>query len=174
MYAGWLAEEIGAPESVVSMISRAAMLRDIGKIAVPTHILRKPGGLTAEERDVMAQHPVIGAMIVQAMPNMKEIVDGVLYHHEQYDGGGYPEGLKGDDIPVLGRLLAIADAFSARSTTRPYRKALTWPEAAGAGRTIGQHSLMKGGADAQVDNSLPPAVHLRPVGGQQVNRDQRF
>lgn len=129
-FAAWLAEEIGCSSGTLAQVNSAARLHDIGKIAVPADILRKPGMLEPDELEVMKQHPRIGAMIVKAMPNMNEIVDGVLYHHERYDGLGYPEGLVGNEIPFLGRLLAVADAFSAMVTDRAYRKGMSWDEAA--------------------------------------------
>lgn len=129
-YSVWLAEELGYSHSTIEQISTAAMLHDVGKIAVPTSILRKPGALTEEEFDLMKRHTTIGAMIVQAMPNMHDIVDGVRSHHERWDGKGYPDGLAEENIPFLGRLLAVADAFSAMTTDRPYRKGMSWPVAA--------------------------------------------
>jgi len=82
--------------------------------------------LTDEEYETMKRHTQLGSLIVGSVPGMESIIDVVRSHHERWDGSGYPDGLKGEDIPLLGRLLAVADAFSAMTTDRPYRKALTW------------------------------------------------
>jgi HD-GYP domain-containing protein (c-di-GMP phosphodiesterase class II) len=107
----------------------AGLLHDVGKVGIPDEILRKPGRLTDEEYDVMKQHPVVGAMIVSSMPGFQEIIPGVRNHHERWDGTGYPDGLAGEAIPLLGRLLAVPDTMSAMTTDRPYRKGLTWEAA---------------------------------------------
>lgn len=129
-YATWISEELGDSADTVRSIGLAAMVHDVGKIAVPGQILRKPGSLTEEEYNVLKQHTTIGAMIVQAIPGMGEMIPGVLYHHERWDGGGYPEGLRGEEIPYMGRVIAVADALSAMTTDRPYRKGMTFEEAA--------------------------------------------
>ena len=107
----------------------AAVLHDIGKIGVADGILRKTGTLTDTEYEAMKQHPLIGATILQHIRRFREVVLGMKYHHERYDGSGYPEGLVGSDIPMLARIIAMADCFDAMTTDRPYRKGLT-PDAA--------------------------------------------
>ncbi|MCC2669613.1 MAG: diguanylate cyclase and metal dependent phosphohydrolase [Armatimonadetes bacterium] len=124
-YSVQIARGMGLSEDVVQTIQVAGILHDVGKIGVPDHILRKPGHLTDEEFHVMKQHPVFGARIVGAMPGMEEVVHGVRHHHERYDGRGYPDRLAGTDIPLIGRIMAVADAFSAMTTHRPYRKGMT-------------------------------------------------
>ena len=128
-YALWIAEELGLSEETMRVIRTAGLLHDVGKIGVPDLILRKPGRLTDEEFAAMRKHPEIGALIVGGLPGMETIVDGVRFHHERWDGKGYPDGLAGEDIPLLGRILAVADAFSAMTTDRPYRRGLEWPVA---------------------------------------------
>ncbi len=128
-YAVWIAQEHQLGEDACRTIRRAALLHDVGKIGVPDEILRKPGHLSDEEMDVMRQHPVIGAMIVGSMPGTGDVLPGIRHHHEQWDGAGYPDGLVGEQIPVLGRILAVADGFSALTTDRPYRKGMPWPQA---------------------------------------------
>lgn len=130
-YAVWIGEELEASPEVLQTIATAALLHDIGKIAVPSSILQKPAALNEEEQLVVRQHPYIGSLIVQALPGMAGTVDGVLHHHEHYDGTGYPYGLAGKDIPFLGRLLAVADAYSAMTTDRPYRRGMDPQIAAG-------------------------------------------
>jgi diguanylate cyclase (GGDEF)-like protein/putative nucleotidyltransferase with HDIG domain len=125
-YALWIAEEMGLSEETQRVLRMGCLLHDVGKIGVPDDILRKPGRLTAEEYEVMKQHPHLGALIVGALPGMEYILDIVRSHHERWDGRGYPDGLKGEEISLLGRLVAVADAFSAMTTDRPYRKGLDW------------------------------------------------
>ncbi len=104
-------------------------LHDIGKIGVPDHILNKPAPLTPEEFELMKRHPEIGATIIQDVPFLKPAVPYVYYHHERYDGKGYPTGLAGDKIPIEGRILAVVDTFDAVTSDRPYRTAGTWEDA---------------------------------------------
>lgn len=125
-YALWTAEELGVSEESLRVIRIGGLLHDVGKITVPDEILRKPGRLTAEEYEILQQHPRMGALIVGAIPGMEEILDAVRSHHERWDGKGYPDATAGEETPFLGRLLAVADAFSAMTTDRPYRKGLEW------------------------------------------------
>ncbi len=122
-YAVALAEAIGLSPEEVSRVSTTALLHDIGKIGVPDRILSKKGKLNEEEWGVVKSHPGLGANIVRNVPGLVPCVNGVLYHHERWDGTGYPEGLKGDNIPLDARILAIADAFAAMTSARPYRDA---------------------------------------------------
>jgi diguanylate cyclase (GGDEF)-like protein len=128
-YALWIVEELAFSEETMRVTRVGGLLHDVGKIGVPEDILRKPDRLTAPEYDAMKHHPQLGALIVGGVPGMESILDAVRFHHERWDGGGYPTGLSGEDIPLLGRILAVADAFSAMTTTRPYRQALTWEAA---------------------------------------------
>jgi HD-GYP domain-containing protein (c-di-GMP phosphodiesterase class II) len=108
------------------VIRIGGLLHDVGKIGVPDEILRKPGRLTPEEYEVMKRHARTGALMVSAVPGMEAILDAVAYHHERWDGKGYPDALAGEQIPLLGRILAVGDAFSAMTTDRPYRKGMDW------------------------------------------------
>jgi putative nucleotidyltransferase with HDIG domain len=105
------------------------LLHDIGKIAVPDAILYKPGALTSEERQMMARHPTAGAEILGGIDFLQEALEVVRSHHERWDGTGYPDGLKGEGIPVAARVFAVADVFDALTTDRPYRPALPLDEA---------------------------------------------
>jgi diguanylate cyclase (GGDEF)-like protein/putative nucleotidyltransferase with HDIG domain len=125
-FALWIADELGFAEEAMHTIRVGGLLHDVGKIGVPDGILRKPGALSKEEFEVVKRHPVLGALIVSGIPDMAPIVDIVRSHHERWDGKGYPDGLCGENIPLLGRLMAVADAFSAMTTTRPYRLAMSW------------------------------------------------
>lgn len=106
-----------------------SMLHDIGKIVIKDSILTKPGKLTEEEWREMKKHPEIGYRIAQSVPELSQIAECILYHHERWDGSGYPQGLKGKEIPLLARILAVVDAYDAMTNKRPYRKALSKLEA---------------------------------------------
>ncbi len=116
-----LAEALNLEPLEIHRLETCAMLHDIGKISVTNDILNKRGELTEDEWKLMKTHPVVGANIVSHVRKLKACIPGILYHHERYDGGGYPEGLKGEEIPLDARILAIADAFAAMTTERPYR-----------------------------------------------------
>ena len=128
-YSVFLAERMGAEPDFIQTIRVAGLLHDVGKIGIPDHILRKPGKLTSEEYEIVQQHVVLGDMIVRDLPDVELIRAGVRHHHERWDGTGYVDRLAGGDIPLIARILAVSDAFSAMTTTRPYRKALDVGEA---------------------------------------------
>ena len=111
------------------MVYRAGRLHDIGKIGIPDKILRKPAALTEQEYETVKQHVALGDLIVRDLPDLAEIRAGIRHHHERWDGKGYLHHLAGEDIPEVARILAVCDAFSAMTTTRPYRKALSVDEA---------------------------------------------
>ena len=123
-YAVALAEAIGLSPDEVSRVSTTALLHDIGKIGIPDKILSKKGKLTNEEWEAIKSHPKLGANIIGNVPGLVSCLPAILYHHERWDGTGYPEGLKGETIPLDARILAIADAFAAMTSARPYRDAL--------------------------------------------------
>jgi diguanylate cyclase (GGDEF)-like protein/putative nucleotidyltransferase with HDIG domain len=123
-YAVALAEAIGLSPEEVSKVSTAALLHDIGKIGVPDKVLSKKGKLNREDWDAIKAHPKLGAVIVGNIPSLVPCVSSILHSHERWDGGGYPEGLKGEEIPIEARILLIADSFCAMSSDRPYRHAL--------------------------------------------------
>ncbi len=124
-----VARELDYSREQLEAVRISGLLHDVGKIAVPDQILRHPGKLGRDEWDIMQQHPVFGALIVKDVPHLERVVDGIKYHHEKWDGSGYPEKLVGEDIPEMGRLLAMGDCYSALTTDRPYRKGWT-PDAA--------------------------------------------
>lgn len=124
-YAIALATAVGLSTEERKALKVAADLHDVGKIGVRTDILRKPGPLTSEEWSMIYEHPRLGHMLLRQAPQKEMVLEAVLHHHERYDGMGYPDGLEGDEIPLLARILAVADAYSAMITDRPYRKALT-------------------------------------------------
>jgi diguanylate cyclase (GGDEF)-like protein len=128
-YADFLATTLGIDGATRRTIYRAGRLHDVGKIGIPDSILRKPAMLTADEYAVVKQHVALGDLIVRDLPDDELVRAGVRHHHERWDGQGYLHGLAGEEIPLIARILAVADAFSAMTTTRPYRKALSVDEA---------------------------------------------
>ena len=128
-YAMFLAARLGLDADEMRVIQTAGLLHDVGKIGIPDQILRKPGKLTEAEFDIVKQHVALGDMIVRDLPDLDQVRAGIRHHHERWDGDGYLERLEGEDIPQIARILAVADAFSAMTTTRPYRKALDVREA---------------------------------------------
>ncbi len=129
MYSVLMAEHMGLNQEEIEDIRVAALLHDVGKIGIEDRILKKPAALTEEEYTIMKTHPEKGAKIMAEIPQMKKYVPGMYYHHECMDGRGYPIGLKGDQIPLMARIISVADTFDAMTTNRPYQRAMT-PEVA--------------------------------------------
>ncbi|MEW5807444.1 MAG: HD domain-containing phosphohydrolase [Acidobacteriota bacterium] len=123
-----IAKEMGMEKNELEALKAASLLHDIGKIAVPEYILSKPGKLTPDEFKIMSTHPAIGANILETVKFPYPLGPTVRYHHERYDGSGYPEGLKAAAIPLAARILAVVDCYDALTTDRPYRKALSKQE----------------------------------------------
>lgn len=124
-YACTIGEGLGLKDSEIDILRMAGLLHDVGKIGVPDQVLNKPGRLNSEEMEIIRTHPAVGEAIVRKSYNLESILPGVLYHHEHYDGSGYPEGLSGENIPLIARIISVADAFDALITDRPYRTALS-------------------------------------------------
>jgi HD-GYP domain-containing protein (c-di-GMP phosphodiesterase class II) len=123
-YSVAIARHMDLPADEVKKVRIAALLHDVGKIGIDDRILRKPTALTDEEFEVMKLHPVKGALIMGQIPQLKWIIPGMRYHHEKWDGTGYPDGLAAEEIPMLARIISVADTFDAMTTTRPYQKAM--------------------------------------------------
>jgi putative nucleotidyltransferase with HDIG domain len=123
-YAAGLARAVDLAPADIQGIKTAALLHDIGKLAVPEHILSKPGPLTQEEFQKIRIHPQVGAEIIAAVPFPYPVAPLILSHHERWDGKGYPQGLSGEHIPLGARILTIVDYYDAITTERPYHKAL--------------------------------------------------
>jgi diguanylate cyclase (GGDEF)-like protein len=119
------AELLNLPKSETQSLLLASVLHDIGKIAIPDQILRKPGKLLRDEYDLIRRHPQIGAMLIEHVPGFAEAANAVLHHHERYDGRGYPFKLAGEAIPLLARIVTLIDAFSAMVMDRPYHKGMS-------------------------------------------------
>jgi putative nucleotidyltransferase with HDIG domain len=135
-YSMLIAKELGMSEEFQETVRVAAQLHDVGKIGIEDRILKKPGALTAEEFDVMKTHTTKGANILRPVAQLKEMIPGIELHHESLDGRGYPHGLKADEIPLLPRIIAVADTFDALTTNRPYQQARSSEEALGVIRSL--------------------------------------
>jgi putative two-component system response regulator len=123
-YSVALAEKLGLSQELRVALRRGALIHDIGKLSVPDHILLKPGPLTPEERKIMEQHTIAGERICAPLRSFRHVLPIIRHHHEKWDGSGYPDGLKGEQIPLTARILQITDIYDALTTDRPYRKAL--------------------------------------------------
>jgi HD-GYP domain-containing protein (c-di-GMP phosphodiesterase class II)/ligand-binding sensor protein len=128
-YAVKAASEMNLGSKFITMLKIAGQLHDFGKIGIREHILSKEGRLNESERDAIREHPVIGSQILGKFKSFADIVPGIRHHHEHFDGTGYPAGLEGEDIPLVGRIISVADAYDAMTTDRPYRVKLEHQEA---------------------------------------------
>src|SRR5437773_3346249 len=122
-YSVMIAREMGQPEEFLEIVRVSAQLHDVGKIGIEDRIHKKPRALTSEEFDIMKTHTSKGAHILRPVAQLKDMIPGIELHHESLDGRGYPYGLKGDEIPLLPRVIAVADTFDALTTNRPYQQA---------------------------------------------------
>src|SRR5438128_4553473 len=162
-YSVALGEKLGLSEELRVGLRRGGLVHDIGKLAVPEHILLKPGPLTTEERKIMEQHTIVGERICAPLRSFRHVLPIIRHHHEKQDGSGYPDGLKGEQIPLTARILQIADIYDALTTERPYRKALP-PEKAFA---IMREEVKRGWWDAVIlgefETIFLGSVPLQPV-----------
>ena len=145
-YSEALARAYGLEEKEIERIKLGAVLHDVGKIGIPEQILRKPTGLSDEEWQIMKQHPTIGVeKVIKPNRQLHDLIPMVKYHHERYDGKGYPEGIKGTDIPLAARIVSVADAYHALVSDRPYRKGMSIEDAC---------KILQDGAGTQWDKEL--------------------
>ncbi|MDD4908720.1 MAG: HD domain-containing protein [Candidatus Omnitrophica bacterium] len=153
-YSTEIAREMGLSQKDIDNLRYASPMHDIGKIVIPDAILKKPGGLTPEEREVMKTHTTLGGDIFKnsKSPLLKVARTISLTHHERFDGTGYPNGLKGDDIPLFGRIVSVADVFDALTSKRPYKEAYGFDEAV---------ELIKEGSGTQFDPAVVRAFLKR-------------
>ncbi len=128
-YSSALAARLALPEDQQIALRRAGIVHDIGKVSVPEHILLKPGPLSPDERAIMEAHPVVGERICAPLKSFRMVLPIIRHHHEHHDGTGYPDKLRGDQIPITARILQIVDVFDALTTNRPYRAALPMEKA---------------------------------------------
>jgi len=141
-----LATALGLPEEERSALRKAAIVHDIGKVAVPELILLKPGGLTDEELRIVAQHPIVGERICRPLRSFGLVLPIIRHHHEKMDGSGYPDGLQGEAIPITARIMTTVDIYDALTTDRPFRSAMS-PEKAFA---IMQEEATRGWLDGKL------------------------
>jgi HAMP domain-containing protein len=153
-YSVLMAQHMNLSEEEIEDIRIAGILHDVGKIGIDDKILKKPAALTDEEYHIMKQHPQIGAKIMSEIPQMKRYIPGMFYHHECLDGKGYPLGLKGDQIPLMARIISVADVFDAMTTNRPYQRAMDTEVAVEKIR-----SFVGTRYDSQVVEALVGALH---------------
>ena len=128
-YAAALGERLGLPEDQIVALRRAGVVHDIGKVAVPDAILLKPGRLTEDEWKLVREHAAVGERICEPLKSFRLVLPIIRHHHEKGDGSGYPDGLRGDAIPITARVMQVVDVFDALTTDRPYKKAFTTAEA---------------------------------------------
>lgn len=128
VYSSQIAKELGMSDEEIRNIRIIALLHDIGKISIPDSVLNKPGRLTDEEFALMKQHTIAGNEILKDIDMIPGVDIGTKYHHERYDGRGYPDGLKGEDIPYIARIIAVADSYDAMTSNRVYRKHLSYEQ----------------------------------------------
>jgi HD-GYP domain-containing protein (c-di-GMP phosphodiesterase class II) len=164
-YSMLIAKHLGMAPDEVERVHLSGIIHDVGKIGIEDKILRKPAALTDEEYEIMKQHPRKGEHILEAVPLLKQLAGAGLMHHENVDGSGYPDGLKGEQIPLLGRIVSVADAFDAMTTDRPYSKAMTF-EAALARLRFLAHKKFDDGCVTAIEKAaasgdLTPAKALR-------------
>ena len=120
---------LGLSGDELANLHAASLLHDIGKVGIPDSILSKPGRLTRSEWRLMKRHPIEGAKIAGHVNDLSEVLPAILHHHEWYDGKGYPNGLKGEDIPIAARIIGVADAYDTMTTPRPYKDIKSHEEA---------------------------------------------
>src|SRR5256886_17031223 len=145
-YSVAVADKLGLPEDLQVALRRGGLVHDIGKLAVPESILLKPGPLTPEERKIMEQHTIAGERICAPLRSFRQVLPIIRHHHEKQDGSGYPDGLKGEQVPLTARILQITDIYDALTTDRPYRKALPLENAF----TIMREEVKRGWWDASI------------------------
>ena len=154
-YSVALGEKLGLPQDLRVALRRGGLIHDIGKLSVPEHILLKPGPLTPEERKIMEQHTVIGERICAPLRSFRHVLPIIRHHHEKQDGSGYPDGLKGAQVPLTARILQITDIYDALTTDRPYRKALPFEKAI----AIMREEVQRGWWDGSILNEFEAVVH---------------
>jgi putative two-component system response regulator len=154
-YSVALGERLGLSEDLRLALRRGGLIHDIGKLAVPEHILLKPGPLTPEERKIMEQHTVVGERICTPLRSFRHVLPIIRHHHEKQDGSGYPDGLKGAQVPLTARILQITDIYDALTTDRPYRKALPLEKAL----AIMQEEVKRGWWDGSILDEFEAVVH---------------
>ncbi|HVQ34988.1 MAG TPA: HD domain-containing phosphohydrolase, partial [Candidatus Bathyarchaeia archaeon] len=161
-----VAQENGLPRAELEPLLLSAILHDVGKIAIPDHILKKPERLDKEEFEIMKGHPIAGAKMLQHIRALENVIPGILHHHEYWNGSGYPHALAGEAIPLQGRIIHIGDAFDAMTTDRVYRRKVGVPGAIEeiqrhAGRQFDPHlvrCLLEARRTGRIHDELPDST----------------
>lgn len=153
-YASRLGARLGLPQDQLTALYRAGIVHDIGKVAVPDAILLKPGCLTEEEWKIMREHPVVGERICAPLKSFRLVLPIIRHHHEKLDGSGYPDGLRGDQVPLTARILQVVDVYDALTTERPYKRAFSSAEAL----EMMAAEVQKGWWDAAVFREFPQVL----------------
>ncbi len=159
-----VARALGLSEIETERIAAAALVHDVGKVAIPDRILHKPAALDADDWRLMRDHPVIGERILRAIPGMGAVARIVRHEHERYDGGGYPDGLAGDAVPIGSRVILACDAYHAMTSDRPYRQAMEHDEAV---------AELARGAGSQFDPRVVTALLGHLAGGRRPSLSAR-
>lgn len=159
-YAQVLAQWLEGDPAIVDRVRVAGLVHDLGKLGIPDAILSKPSHLTPEEQEIIRGHPSLGESILRRAHQLEQVIPAVLCHHERWDGAGYPNGLAGEDVPLLARMIGVADAFDAMTTARPYRPALSLEQA---------FSELRMGAGKQFDPSLVEPF-IKSLSAEQLGR----
>jgi putative two-component system response regulator len=163
-YSVALGEKLGLPQDLRVALRRGGLVHDIGKLSVPEHILLKPGPLTPEERKIMEQHTITGERICAPLRSFRHVLPIIRHHHEKQDGSGYPDGLKGAQVPLTARILQVTDIYDALTTDRPYRKALPVEKAF----AILREEVKRGWWDASILDEFEVVAHgyepVQPAG----------
>lgn len=163
-YSSALGKRMGLPEDQIVALNRAGIVHDIGKVAVPDAVLLKPGRLTSQEMDIIRLHPVVGERICAPLKSFRYVLPIIRHHHEKLDGTGYPDGLKGDAIPLGARILTIVDVFDALTTERPYKGALSSADAL----QLMQEEVNRGWWDPEIFRSFCEIAPAEPVSREAI------
>jgi HD-GYP domain-containing protein (c-di-GMP phosphodiesterase class II) len=162
-YSVIIAQTMGLSRKEIRDIHVASLLHDVGKIGIDESVLNKPGKLTAEEFDLIKTHPVLGANIMSPIKQMENIIPGLRWHHERWSGGGYPDGIQGEEIPLMARIIAVADTFDAITTSRPYQSTMTIDEALKTIRRLTGPNLEQTVVDAFFEAFEAGRIRLDPA-----------
>ena len=168
-----LGERLSLPLSDMEILRKGALVHDIGKICVPDAVLNKADSLTDEEYATIKLHPMQGVKIVEPLESLKDVIPLIRWHHERLDGSGYPDGLKGDAIPMLVRLLSVVDCYDALSSRRPYRAPLEHEECLRVLRADADNGKLDAAMVESLGAMTLPSFHLKASDEDSVERPEK-